>query len=356
MDQILHILTGSSNINVRITDFLINFFDKEKHKIVLLGNNNKLDKSRITFINSKKRGFDLIRFMKNSDKIIIHGLFSPYLVLLLFGQPWILKKTYWYIWGGDLYYYKFKEKSVKSNFYEFVRKKVIKNLGNIITPLKGDYELAKKWYKTNAKYHEAFYINPLINGYFDNLFNSINERKDININNNKIIIQIGNSADPRNNHLELLNKLSKFKNNDIEIIAPLSYGNQEYANEVIKQGKYIYNNKFKPLTKFLSLEEYYKILNSVDVGLFNHDRQQALGNIYSLLYLGKKVYIKNNITTWDFLKSKGLSIYNIYDLDNLDLEELINMERSLKEKNKKILKKEFSIEKGIELWNKIFNS
>jgi dTDP-N-acetylfucosamine:lipid II N-acetylfucosaminyltransferase len=97
-------------------------------------------------------------------------------------------------------------------------------------------------------------------------------------------------------------------------------------------------------------------LSSVDVGLFNHDRQQALGNIFSLLYFGKKVYIKNDITTWDFLTSKGITVYNIYDLDKLNLEELIYIEDSLKEKNRENLQKEFSIEKGIELWGKIFCS
>ncbi len=35
---------------------------------------------------------------------------------------------------------------------------------------------------------------------------------------------MGNSANPTNNHIEVLNKLLKFKDEDIEIIAPLSYG------------------------------------------------------------------------------------------------------------------------------------
>ena len=294
--------------------------------------------------------------MKNSDKIIIHGLFSPHLALLLYSlNPRLLKNIYWYIWGGDLYYHIFRNKSFKSYIYEFIRRRVIKNIGNIITPVKGDYELAKEWYKTEAKYHEAFYINPLINGCYDNIFYNINNRRK-KTNKNQITIQIGNSADPRNNHLEILDNLSRFKNNNIEIIVPLSYGNQEYAKEIIKRGKYIYNDKFKPLTDFLPREEYYAILSSVDVGLFNHDRQQALGNIFSLLYFGKKVYIKNDITTWDFLTSKGITVYNIYDLDKLNLEELIYIEDSLKEKNRENLQKEFSIEKGIELWGKIFCS
>jgi len=118
----------------------------------------------------------------------------------------------------------------------------------------------------------------------------------------------------------------------------------------------LYGDKFRPLERNLPLEEYQKFLDSVDVAIFNHDRQQALGNILALLHLGKKVFIKNDITTWDFLNKKGLTLYNTYDIDKLSFEEFVFMDESLKEKNKKIIEKEFSEEKCVELWKNIFNS
>ena len=42
----------------------------------------------------------------------------------------------------------------------------------------------------------------------------------------------------------------------------------------------------------LPLSDYLKILGKIDIAIFNHERQQAVGNITSLLGLGKKVYIK----------------------------------------------------------------
>ena len=100
MKNILHIMSGSSSGTFRFINFLNYFFDNDKHKIVVIGRNNGLYDSRITFVNKKWQVFELLKLMRNSDKVIPHGLFSPHLVFLLFGQPWLLKKSYWVIWGG----------------------------------------------------------------------------------------------------------------------------------------------------------------------------------------------------------------------------------------------------------------
>lgn len=311
---------------------------KRRENLIILNSQNEAENLR-----------NLLFQMKKAEKIFVHSLFSPYLVLLLFLQPWLLKKSYWVLWGGDLYHYKFRNKNLKSNFYEFIRKRVIKNFGHIVALIPGDYYLAKKWYKTKAQYHYAFYPNPIDYDYLDKIKNSKKET-------DRIVIQVGNSADPTNKHIEILNKLSRFKEKDIEIITPLSYGDQQWAKKVTEAGKKLYGEKYKPLLEFLPPEEYGKILNSVDVAIFNHDRQQAVGNILALLHLGKKVFIKNDITTWDFLNKKGLTVYNTYDIDKLSFEEFIFVDESLKEKNRKIIEKEFSEDKCAKLWENVFNS
>ena len=118
----------------------------------------------------------------------------------------------------------------------------------------------------------------------------------------------------------------------------------------------LYGDKFRPLDDFLPPQEYQKILNSVDVAIFNHDRQQALGNILILLHLGKKVFVKNDITTWNFLKKKGLTVYNTYDIDKSNFEEFIFLDESTKEKNREMVEKEFSEEKCVKLWRNIFEN
>jgi hypothetical protein len=347
--EILHIISGTSNYNINFIKFVYSYFNIDKQRLIILGKNNGFYDSKILFISKKKEVFKLIKEMRKAEKIFVHSLFSPHLVLLLFLQPWLLKKSYWVLWGGDLYYYKFRNKNLKSNFYEFIRKRVIKNFAHIVALVPGDYYLAKNWYKTKAQYHYAFYPNPIDYEYLDKIKNSKKET-------DRIVIQVGNSADPMNKHIEILNKLSRFKEKNIEIITPLSYGDQKWAKTVSEAGKKLYGEKYQPLLEFLPSEEYSKILNSVDIAIFNHDRQQALGNILALLYLGKKVFIKSDITPWDFFKGKGLIVFDTYGLDNLTFDELVYMDENLKERNREIIAKEFSEEKCAELWRNIFEN
>jgi hypothetical protein len=264
------------------------------------------------------------------------------MTFLLFLQIWLLKKSYWVIWGGDLYHYKFRKKNFKSNLYEFVRKKVIKRMGNIICYNQSEYNLAKKWYRTKAKpFYTFFYPSNLFKNYdFKNI------DKD-----NYTYIQVGNSADPTNNHIEILEKLSKFKDKKIKIICPLSYGNKEYREKVIEKGKEIFSNNFIPLIDFMPFEKYMKLLNKIDIAIFNHKRQQAVGNITSLLGFGKKVYIRDDITTWDLFKDIGIKVFSTNnEKDNwIDKIDEIN-----KEKNIDLVKKNFSLEQLKKDWEIIF--
>ncbi|WP_281950358.1 hypothetical protein [Nitrosophilus kaiyonis] len=101
----------------------------------------------------------------------------------MFFQPWLLRKCYWIMYGGDFY---FPDKQ------SWVKKQVIKKIGHLVTYVKGDYDLVKKWYGANGKYHECFmYPNNLYTHY------EVKRKEKRNI----INVQIGNSADPINNHL-----------------------------------------------------------------------------------------------------------------------------------------------------------
>lgn len=329
-------------------EFINNNFNSDEHSLLAYGN--------IEYTTIKKKGdiiiltrtveslILLIKSLYNSKKIIIHGLFSPHLVLLLYLQPWLLKKCYWCIWGGDLYYHIMRKKTVKSDAYEYLRKSVIKRIGGLITHVEGDYELAKKWYGAKGKYYYSFM-------YPSNLYKELNiiRREDFN---ETIVIQLGNSADPSNNHLEVLDKLQRYTDMDIEIICPLSYGDKAYAEEVINKGKAIFGDKFIPLTEFMPFDEYLEILAKIDIAIFNHKRQQAMGNITTLLGLGKKVYIREEITTWKFCIDHDLKVYSANgNYDNLFEE----MDEKIKQKNIENVKIKFSEEKLVEDLKKIFD-
>ncbi|GAA5415782.1 TDP-N-acetylfucosamine:lipid II N-acetylfucosaminyltransferase [Paraliobacillus ryukyuensis] len=292
---------------------------------------------------NKRNYFRIVKRLYTSDKIILHSLMSPRLMFLLFFQPWLLKKCYWVIWGADLYYHNYRHRNIKSNINENMRKKIIKNVRGVITHVKSDYELAKKWYGTKGEY----YYSSL---YPSNLYQKFPYNNEM-INSNKTYIQIGNSADPSNNHFEVLDKLQKYNDLDIELICPLSYGNREYASQVIEYGKKFFGDKFIPVTEFQPFDEYRNLLAKIDVAIFNHNRQQALGNIITLLGLGKKVYLRKEITTWQFCIDHDLKIYSAND----ELGDIfIHMSMSDKRNNINKITTQFSEKKLMQDWNTIF--
>lgn len=343
--KILHIFKNTNEkFSAPYIEIINENFDAKEHLFMIQGpdkRTKKMNGDNVKFI-EKGQYIQLIKELYKADKIILHALMSPVVVLILFLQPWLLKKCYWVIWGGDLYYYKFRKGKIKNNIYEMMRRVVIKNMGGIITHIKGDYELAQKRYGAKGKYFYCFM-------YPSNLY------KEYNIcqypQHEEIIIQIGNSADPTNNHIEIFKKLEKYKNENIKIICPLSYGDKNYRDKVISQGKEIFGSKFKPLIDFLPFEEYLRLLAQIDVAIFNHKRQQAMGNIITLLGLGKKVYIRDDITIWQFMNEHDLKVFN----SNSHFEDLFQkLDESIKKKNIENVKRQFSEEKLIEDWEKIF--
>ena len=130
---------------------------------------------------------------------------------------------------------------------------------------------------------------------------------------------------------------------------PLSYGDLNYAKEVIAIGKEIFKDNFIPITDYMDFSEYISLLGTIDIAIFNHNRQQAMGNITTLLGLGKKVYIRTDITSYSYLSDLGI---NIYDTNNFELSKL---SETNKEQNIKIVKEYFSKETLVKQWENIIN-
>lgn len=266
-----------------------------------------------------------------ANKIILHSLSNNYTIFFLFLNPWFLRKCNWIIWGGDLY--SFEERnylSIKNRIFYKIEDYVKGNLGYYSTVVEGDYKLAQKYYGAKGIYYKGF-------NYPSNLYKKIKleDNKDEVLN-----IQIGNSAYKTNNHLEILNKLEKFKKNEIRLFCILSYGDKEWAKEVIKYGQEKFGEKFIPILDFMQFDEYMKFISKIDIAIFAHDRQQGVGNIVSLLSMRKTIYIKKDVTTYEMLKEKGIKILDFNELSNL---EPLSIE--VRKSNEEIIKREFSKEK-----------
>lgn len=309
--------------------FIQENFDLNNHEFLLtksVSNQEVTQHPNITLLDKDKisgiRYYALVAHrMLHADKIILHSLIDFKVIQALFLSPWLLKKCYWAIWGGDLYVYQLGKRDKRWHIKEFFRRPVIKNMGHLVTYIPGDVDLARKWYGAKGEYHECLM-------YLSNTYRAL----DIpSIQGDTVNIQIGNSADSSNNHFEILDKLLPFKNKNIKIYAPLSYGDQAHAKKVISKGKELFSEKFIALTEFIPFEQYLQFLGSIDIAIFNHERQQAMGNTITLLGLGKTVFIRSDTTQWQFFKNKNIKVYDSIKLDSIDKKEHLDNIRKVKE-------------------------
>ncbi|MDD3787298.1 MAG: TDP-N-acetylfucosamine:lipid II N-acetylfucosaminyltransferase [Petrimonas sp.] len=145
----------------------------------------------------------------------------------------------------------------------------------------------------------------------------------------QITIWLGNSATISNNHFEALDDISHLKDDPVEIICPLSYGERtgsKYTKQVIEKGERIFGKKFKPLLEFIDREEYYAMFNKVGIVVMNHIRSQAAGNVFMFLKLGKIIFMDEKSTLYQFIHSKNAqNIYTMRQLKNFSFNELKKM-------------------------------
>lgn len=248
----------------------------------------------------------------NIDKIIFHSLFLPGVIDRLYREPELLKKSYWVIWGGDLYNAPRDEKN------DFVRK----NFKGYISLITGDEKVAQNKYNSNSVLMNAMYI-PLT---------KIEHIKGLNKNKkSNITIQINNSCNEST--LEMLDILSKFKDKNIKIRTILSYGKMEYKDKIIQKGKEIFGDKFEYLDKYISADKYAKYIADNDILILNPNRQQGAGNIMLALSVGVKVFVCDATVSSKFFKDEGFIIYDSANIKNLTFEELLEYPEEPKNKN-----------------------
>lgn len=297
-------------------DFFVTNVPQHTHYFVIFGGkyerlyskNNYAVYKNIIRINSILKIHSLLKALyisNSSDKIIISGFFGIDKILFIFPKKF-WNKTFIHLWGGDYYPYTIINHSLSKRIF----KKCLSKCKGLITNDSENQIISKSLniYKENIDLNMPSYAKD-----YSYIENDMPKRSKHSF----IRILVGNSSTKTNNHIEIFNKISKFKNNNIQIVCPLSYGDFAYRENIIKTGKSIFGNKFIPLTKSIKKYNYINILNNCDIAIFYHERQQAVGNIQFLMKLKKKIYLNNKSPLWKTYIDKG---YYVYSLDNVDKE------------------------------------
>lgn len=317
----------------------------DDHRFVLISNHlyeAEVAHSNVFIVGDSGR-VSKFKFMAKNifwcDQLIIHGLFDSDLMLILFLLRFKKNNYFWVMWGRDLYTEFYKEKVTR----KFLRMLAIKSIGNIITYVKDDFTLLKNRYGVDPKYWECIaYESNVVS---DDVTLGGNE----NIENKSIKILIGNSADHTNNHREAFRMVEEsLRGLKFEVYCPLSYAVNPDTDSVIDFGYTMFGSNFYPLKNFMDIIEYNKLLDSIDVAVFAHERQQAMGNIINLIGRGKKVYIRPSISSWRVFLDLNITVFDISKIDG----EKIN--RTIVNNNINRIKINFSKQRLFCQWKNIF--
>lgn len=372
---------------------ILHFVSDDKVTDQIIENFGKVDENScfLVFVNSKKNGFKfisstsekLIEFsiLEDDINLIIKRMKPTAIVAHAFHLDYakaILKienniTIAWYIWGFDVY----GLPQIKPNTYaeltdsfllktesklrvgrkilkhDFLRKvfyklnkteedrysyiyKALKKVNYFVTYLEEDYQYFSKFYPNNFKF---------VNSTFSTIDQYLAGNQNVEIHEKAANILIGNSNSAESNHLDAFNIIKKFGFlEDAKIFVPLSYGpNEIYKEEVIKTGRMLMGTSFVPLLDFMERSDYIDILASCSTGVFYHYRQQAMGNIIAMLYIGARVYLSSKNPAYEFFVKNDIKVFD-FDKD-YEVFKNTKLEINIVEKNRKILSEIFNEQK-----------
>ncbi len=369
--RILHIASDDKYMNTAIKQFNeIDFVDNEFAIIKM-----KKEKKCLTFISKfdnviivnlfSSKYNKLIEEIPSYDVIIFHSVNKEKILLLKHIPAGIT--IVWMFIGWDGYQFIDKElisfqtkkilieNSLKNRIQKMIplviktllKKNKLKHIKSLImrsdycaSVIREDYELLKEFLALKAKFVDFHYGGVKIH--------------DIENSKKKRNIIIGNSANPTNNHIDIFDKIHNSKLKFNRVIVPISYGNMKYKKIIKQYGEKIFADKVLFLEKFLPLREYEMLISECRVGIMNHYRQQAMGNILILLASGCKVYLNTENPVYSYLTRIGVKVFSIDDLcENTIKDIFVQLPLKLRQKNRDIIMKEYGYRNAIELTKKL---
>ena len=358
---------GDSIYTANFIKYIEDNFDFNKHVFIVLTNKKTkyVPKFQNVYILKMKKNLSIFKTLyllkyylsKLKPKhVFLHSLSTEHLIPIFFISKNV--KLFWIVWGGDLYTnikyklyddktknlinYSCKKKSIKQKILLLLRQYLVKRI-DFIAINNIEFDIIKNNYNIKAKRVDFIYPN------------STHSSQSNNHDNIKTIL-LGNSGDPSNNHISILEKLanlpSKFK---FKVIVPLCYGeNKNYIAKIEQKGLELLGDRFFPLFNFMDLKDYAKLLSSVDIAIMNHFRQQALGNLRILLALGKKVYLNETNPLYKYFQNENVYISCI-DECNFDEYFFDEYTDEVKLKNKTNVERIFSQENIYNYMKNLFN-
>lgn len=245
-------------------------FDKNEHYFCLRNKEffESLNYSNIIFDDSK--GALVAKYIDSYDFIFLHGLDNPDEIVQLPKKK--IDKIIWRTWGGSSGLYSIRRKNLLSFFKDIKKRhkrKIIVDKMKIVCGANA-VDLIDTRQKCNHFFEFPYPIKETI---ADIKFCGLE------INKNDVNILVGHSAYYTDKHEIVLTQLKKWIDYDINIIVPLTYGNEEYKRKIIDKWKPIFGKKIRFLEEQMPFNEYKYLISNMDLVFIVGDRSYALGNI-----------------------------------------------------------------------------
>ena len=348
MSKYLHILNnGHPSVPKNMVLIIKKYFDPEEHQFVIVSP-KEIDavknEPNVRFIDS----FDtklLISMVKDAKYVFMHSFFFRIdMIIYLLLHKKQMDKMIWVAWGMDLY-----ENTRVNSIKSYIRDRFKRRLKYFIGIFPPDIEFFKKHYGDRAKTFYAPYSGVKTSVLYSTEPQVV-PMSDKLRNNETINVLVGHQSNPKLNHIGVIDKLERFKDENIMVYIPLSYGDKAHADRVEAYAKMKLGQKVSVLREFMDFAAYRKLLSSIDIAIFDTDRQIALGNINPLLYMQKKMYL--NGVMYEYFRSKGINVCKADSISEFDdfVKDADMSNASM------IIKRDNSVENKIEKWNDVFEA
>lgn len=231
------------------------------------------------------------RFGKQAAYIFVHGFFVSWRRVLQIRSS-LVPKIIWRTWGADLktpdYYH---AKGLRSLYLRLtyrafarrVRRFHMIGVANLVDELKLEKMFGSGLRTYKIPYTDTTRSNALYENY-------VNRPKT----DTRLRVMVGHSGYPDDHHMELLESLKGFRNENMVISLIMSYGDKAYIEKIrayVTQQFGENSPQIEWISEKMPYADYLAYLQTMDVVLFDMVNSAALGNLAPLVYFNKKIYL-----------------------------------------------------------------
>lgn len=287
------------------------------------------------------------RYAPQCDWLFVHFMCPPMEALKI--KRAYLHKIILRTWGGDLSYNLSLSTGVKKLIKFFVNKLYARQMRRIrLIGIANTVDVLNVKEKIGDV--ETYRMPYPVKGGDKILLDIMSSPREVN---DRINIMIGHSGLPCNNHKTILDELYRFREKNIQLYIIESYGYPEYIKEIELYGKSLYGEKITFIEEMLPYSQYVELLNDMDIAIFDAKISYALGNIYILKLLKKKIFLNKDGVIRRAFDLEGLPYMCTSDLKNISFEEFAKPIVYSEEISMKLAP--VSYEKNIQTWHEILS-